>query len=345
MNKINDAVIKEYLRLKADGSFFHREQKDLEFKESFNLAGLGEYFRDFGGFANNSGGYMIFGVTDSPRKLKGLSERSLEQFNSIDEERISGFINEHFAPYIDWEMGQMEMDGKTFAVFYACQASTKPVICKKGDDRNVLKSGEVYYRYAGRTEVIQYSELTSIIENRVKENNNEWIKKVKKIGEVGPKNVGILDTTSGVIEGDKTTLLIDQDLVKNINFIKEGEFDEKSGARTLKLVGSVQPAAKIEIARVVKKRLTDEYPYAYRKLEKILKDANPELKPNTIQKIIKENDLKNDKRYSAFNFMNKDQQENYEKSGVLPSTAPSIFNDAAVEFILKVFSQRKPNDP
>ncbi len=109
MEKITQELISELLRLKPDSSLFHREQKDLEFKESFNLNGLAEYFRDFAAFANNIGGYIIFGVTNSPRKLKGLSKKSLEQFNKIDEEKISGFINEHFAPYMDWEMGTIKI--------------------------------------------------------------------------------------------------------------------------------------------------------------------------------------------------------------------------------------------
>ena len=255
MEKINQLIVEELLKLKSDGSLFHREQKDLEFKESFNLNGLAEYFRDFAAFANNSGGYIVFGVTNSPRKLKGLSKKSLEQFNKIDEEKISGFVNEHFAPYVDWEMGTVKLRAKTFGILYAHKNSIKPVICKKGDDRQTIKNGEIYYRYAGRTEVIQYSELVNIIDGRIKENNEQWLRKVKKIGEVGPSNVGILDTVSGVMESGHGTLLIDQELVKEINFIKEGKFDEKKGAKTLKLIGSFKSIDAWKSPRLLKKEL------------------------------------------------------------------------------------------
>ncbi len=338
MSKITEDIIKEFLREKADLSLFHREQKDLEFKESFNLAGLAEYFRDFAGFANNSGGYLIFGVSDSPRRLKGLSDKSLKQFNSIDEEKISGYVNEHFSPYIDWEMNVFTINKKTFGVLYAYPSLIKPVICKKGDDKQTIKSGEIYYRYAGRTEIVQYSELASIINNRIKDNNREWIKQVTKIGEVGPTNVGILNTDSGTIEGDHGTLLIDKDLIKDINFIKEGQFDHKYGAKTLKLVGSVQPTNKVEIAKVIKKRLTDDYPYSYRGLERVLKSRKPNIKPIQISQVIKDNELKKDKKYSEYNFSNKEQEIAYHERGVLSRSTPSIFNEAAVEFILKVLS-------
>lgn len=36
--------IKNLLSLRKDGSLYHRESQTLEFKESFNFAGLSEYF-------------------------------------------------------------------------------------------------------------------------------------------------------------------------------------------------------------------------------------------------------------------------------------------------------------
>lgn len=44
--------IKNLLSLRKDGSLYHRESQTLEFKESFNFAGLSEYFRDFAAFAS-----------------------------------------------------------------------------------------------------------------------------------------------------------------------------------------------------------------------------------------------------------------------------------------------------
>ena len=339
MSKITQTIIEEFLRQTADDSLFHREQKDLEFKESFNFSGIAEYLRDFAAFANNSGGYIIFGITNSPRKLKGLSDSSLDQFSKIGEETMSGHINQHFAPYIDWEMNLINIKGKKFGVFYAEKSTFKPVICKKGDDRQILKNGEIYYRYAGRTEVIQYSELSYIIENRIEENNKLWLKKVKKISELGPSNVGILDTKSGIIEANKKTLLIDRDIIEEINFIREGEFNERTGAKTLKLIGSVHPAKKIEVAKIIKRRITDEYPFSYTQLENEIKKNNSKVKIDLIHKIIKQNDLKNDPRYSAYNFRNKEQEKNYNKNGQKPKNTISLYNRAAIEYILKVITK------
>jgi predicted HTH transcriptional regulator len=75
---IDEATIVELLRRKGD-YLFHREGQEVEFKEQFNLAGLADYFRDFAAFANNRGGYLIFGVKDSPRIPEGLKPTSSGQ--------------------------------------------------------------------------------------------------------------------------------------------------------------------------------------------------------------------------------------------------------------------------
>lgn len=61
---IDELHVEELLRKKGE-YLFHREGQELEFKEQFNLAGLADYFRDVAAFANNRGGYLIFGVKDS----------------------------------------------------------------------------------------------------------------------------------------------------------------------------------------------------------------------------------------------------------------------------------------
>ncbi len=333
--KITDEVIQELLRVKADGSLYHREAKDLEFKESFNLAGIGEYLKDFSAFANNQGGYLIFGVTNTPREGKGLHIKSKEQFESIDEERISGFITEYFSPYIDWEIGSYSIENKFFGVIYIYKSTQKPVICKK-DHSDVLKNGCIYYRYAGRTQVIGFSELSSIIESRVKSNNDLWLEKVKAIGEAGPSNIGILNTQKGILEAGGGALLIDEDLISKIKFIKEGEFSEKKGAKTLKLVGQIKGIEKVEVEKIVKKRLTDEYPFSYTRLRSEVKKNLVEAKDSQIQRIIKDNDIKSDTTYSEYNFRNKDQQEEARRNGRIPQSVASLYNQKAVDFIVKI---------
>jgi len=235
---IQEDTIREFLRTNRE-HLHHREGQELEFKEQFNLAGLAEYFRDFAAFANNRGGHILFGVTDRPRKPIGLNASAIEQFEKIDPEKISGFILEIFSSDIRWHQQLITVGDKSFGVFRIEEAVTKPVIAKKDEGKDqTIKNGEIYYRYGGRTQKIQY--------------------------------------------------------------------------------------------------LTKEYPYSAAELADAVKKQVPEAHLNRIWETIKENDLKNNRAYSAYNFRNKMHEDGFLATGKLPSVTPTIYNDAAVEFIVKV---------
>jgi len=337
VNMIDEVYIGEMLRLKG-GHLYHREGQELEFKEQFNFAGLADYFRDFAAFANNRGGYIIFGVKDAPRVLIGLSAKSEVQFDKIDPEKITGYLLDSFSSDIRWEQALIKIDGMTFGVFRIYAAASKPVIARKNEGKDqVIKDGDVYYRYGGRTQKIQHAELESIISNRVEQNNRYWLDLMSKIGRAGPQNAAIMDTEKALIEKDDTRILVlDENLAEKIKFIKEGEFVEKDGAATLKLVGDVVPVDKIEVIKKIKERLTKAYPLAAMDLLKEVKIAVPSAKQNVVWEIIRENGMKENMDYSAYNFRNKRQEDTYEEMGELSASIPSIYNQAAVNFIVTV---------
>ena len=218
---IRKCDIKEILRMNRN-TLDSQESEEIEFKEQFNLAGLADYLKDFAALANNRGGYLIFGVKDSPRILKGLNHKSIEHFQKIDPEKITTFLLEIFAPNIRWEQTDIEMDGKIYGVFKIEKAVTKPVIAKK--DAENIKNGEIYYRYAGRTQKIQYAELEAIIQERIQRTTNQWMDLMSKIAKIGPQNVAILDIEKRSLEtGDNTILTIDEELFEKIKFVKEGD--------------------------------------------------------------------------------------------------------------------------
>lgn len=53
INNSHRKEVEEILRTWNDGTQVHNESMTLEFKESFNFAGLSDYYRDFAAFANN----------------------------------------------------------------------------------------------------------------------------------------------------------------------------------------------------------------------------------------------------------------------------------------------------
>lgn len=334
---ISKEVVEELLKLRDDGNLYHRESQTLEFKESFNYAGLAEYFRDFAAFANNKGGWLIFGVKDRPkRELIGLNEKASNQLDKFDPEKISGYLLDLFSSNITWIHDVIAIDGNKYGVFYIQEAQVKPVICKK--DEGDLKNGEIYFRYGGRTQKIQYAELEAIINHRIERQNLEWIDLVSKIGKSGPQNAAILDMEKGAIsKNDAQILVVDDKLIDGIKWIKEGSFDEKEGAPALKLVGEVQP---IDTVEVIKKERTDklkEYPLSASELAHEIKVKCDTIPQNEIWRIIQENGIKTNPDYSTYNFRNKHQQEQYEQSGKLPKGTPSIYKPTAIDFIIKIY--------
>lgn len=330
--------IKDILKLRPDGNVYHRESQTLEFKESFNFAGLAEYFRDFSAFANNKGGWLIFGVKDRPkRELIGLNPKSAEQLDKFDPEKISGYLLEMFSGNIQWEHDVIEIDNLKFGVFYIEEASIKPIICKKDDDRDILKNGEIYFRYGGRTQKIQFAELESIINHRIEKYNAQWVDLISKIGKSGPQNAAILDLEKGAIsKNDSQILVVDDSLVKGIKWIKEGSFNEKEGAPALKLIGEVQPIETVEVIKKEKINRLKEYPLSASELASSIK-SKINIKQNDIWRIINENKIKDNTDYSIYNFRNKSQEELYEKTGTIPKGVPSIFKETTIDYIIKIY--------
>lgn len=71
-----------------------------------------------------------------------------------------------------------------------------------------------------------------------------------------------MNTVSGEITGKGGTVVIDESLIPKLKFIREGQFTEKDGAPTLKLIGDVQPIPMAVIKR--EKVVVGEDIYKYR---------------------------------------------------------------------------------
>jgi len=77
---------------------------------------------------------------------------------------------------------------------------------------------------------------------------------------------------------------------------------------------------------IQKSNLIDRYPLSYSKLFQMLKAEIPELKKREMNAIIKRNKIKDNPKYSAYNFRTKEKEEKYKTQGVLSKATPSIYN-------------------
>jgi hypothetical protein len=214
-----------------------RESGNLEFKESFGWKSLAKYLKTVGAFANTRGGYIVFGVSNSPHKLVGLNGENLKSFEVIDSGELTLNLNNHFSPEIQWSLQEYELQGKTYGIIYVKESDGKPVICTKDIDK-VLKEGDIYYRYRGRTERIKYPELRAILDEKRTQEQRLWMRHLAKIAKIGVQDTGIFDLQTGQITGTKNSFYIDESLLSQLSFIKEGQFSEVKGKPTLKVIGN-----------------------------------------------------------------------------------------------------------
>ena len=333
---IETSTIEGFLSTR-EGCLVRRESQILEFKRSFTFAALAEYFRDFAAFANNRGGYILFGVEDSPRHPTGLSESALERFSSIDPRRITEPLLSLFAPVIDWEAEVVEVEDKSFGVFRVEESSQKPVVAKK--NQGDVKDGEIYYRYRGQTRKIRHEELSRIIAERIARTNNDWRDVLKEIGRIGASHVAVLDTTRAVARhGDTPVLAVDDVLGAKLG-MPHGQYVVREGSEALVDSGQRGSRGANKVILTIPEKLTEAYPYAAMEMARRVKQRVPGTGLNRIWATIREQEIKEDQRYSAYVFRNKEQERQYEQSGVPSAGTPSIYNDAAVEFISDVIEQ------
>jgi hypothetical protein len=282
-----------------------REGSSVEFKESFNWANKDRYAKTMAAFANNRGGYLIFGVADTPRRLTGLSTTG---FETQDEAGVTAYLGSLFAPEISYEKIILEVSGLKICAIYTHKHLEKPVIAIKNDGQ--IREGEIYYRYSGRSEKIRYAELKALFDETKERERKHWMDLFQRVSKIGPGNAGVMDVVNGTIEGSGGSLLIDAELVPKLRFIREGSFSE-AGKPTLKLIGDVRPVAvtgrkegqaALRITddptapAVREETILEQYPLGYRDLVKVLRRRYRDFKETAKFHRIRQS-LKNNRKY------------------------------------------------
>ena len=226
-------------KLDEKGYIKRRESHNLEFKQNFQSGdNLLKYIKTLVGMANNKGGQIVFGIQNSPHVPLGMTNN---RFIDTDPKDIDKKVREYFSQEIAWKSDIHRLGEKVFGVLSVEESEDKPIICKKNKD-DILREGAIYYRYRGETKEIEYPELKKILDTEREKERLLWITHINKIALAGPKNIQLLDTYKGEISVGENKILIDKEIIKKINFIKEGHFTEKEGEGlpTLKLIGSVE---------------------------------------------------------------------------------------------------------
>lgn len=240
------------LTLTAKGNVHQRESTKLEFKREFiwEKCFFQKCLRSIAGFANNQGGMLVFGVKNKPHEVLGIKAEFEEAHQ--DKKRLNERISDFFAPEIIWETEIRPLGNHQIGIIHVKEATKKPIICKKVGEPDILRESAIYYRYQAETKEIQYSDLYLMIEKEKEKERKLWFNLFEKTAKIGVENIGLLNLTDGIVSGKNGSFLIDETLLPKIQFIQEGNFSEREGKPTLKLVGTVEALSSIvEVERQV----------------------------------------------------------------------------------------------
>jgi len=97
MNNHDKYVLDILKKEDSKGNIITRESSEVEFRENFNFLNMADYSRIMASFTNKSGGYIIFGIKDSPWKIVGINPNKVDE---TPQEKITSFLLEYFNPEI-----------------------------------------------------------------------------------------------------------------------------------------------------------------------------------------------------------------------------------------------------
>ncbi|WP_105434809.1 AlbA family DNA-binding domain-containing protein [Neorhizobium tomejilense] len=324
----SDAELATIIRVKptSTNQLDITETDRIECKKSVNIP-----MKTLAAFANNKGGYFVFGVENKTWEVHGIDAT---KFAELDFNKLNQNILSSLGVGLEIQKQVLDIAGRKVGILYVAPAHTKPVIMSQSGDG--FSQGQIYFRYPGEDRLITQADLQRLIEDRIRQLSETVLSKhITNILKFGIENSAVLDLNTGLVDGKAGNFVIDPKLLPTLSFIKEGEFVDKSGSPTLKLIGEVTPST---VLVTTPQKLTELYPYSYRDLSKRVKDLLPSATDNIITRIIHERKLKQNEKLSVYNFRNKRQEDQYKKSNFLTVQTPSIYNDDAVAYIVNAIS-------
>ncbi|MCO4053685.1 MAG: ATP-binding protein [Bosea sp.] len=234
------------------------ETDQHECKQEFDAKNIFGLLRAIAALSNNRGGYVFLGVSNADCIATGING----DFDGFDIARLIDKAKTHLAPTPRiTAKGSFVLDGLTVGFIHVDLHPDRPVIvCRDGGGKGELCEGDILFRYAGQSARIKFADLRSMLEERDRRARMALAEAAGKIATIGTAKALILDTDKNVLAADGREILIDEELAKQINFIREGQFDEVNGAPALKLMGEVKPVNVIQEAqaKLVPKAISQE---------------------------------------------------------------------------------------
>ncbi len=207
--------IRGILRLQKTeaGSFVDPKETDrIEFKETFHLQSLPVYAKSLIGYANNSGGFILFGIKDSGQVV-GLTSDS---FKKLDSQKFSQTLTDLVSPTIRWGSFQFTFNDLEIGCLYSEESDQKPHVTLKNADG--VKAHQVYFRYEGETAQIRAGDLMAIIRQRENDAIQHAISKLQQIAGIGINESAIVKSDQSFLDSKQLEqVYVDRDVYKKSN--------------------------------------------------------------------------------------------------------------------------------
>lgn len=220
-----------------DGNWFlaDGETTQQECKEVFDPTRMNSIIKAIAALANNKGGFVFFGIENANCRVIGLPDRV---FSDTDIVRISDKVKTFLTPTPDFIKETIEIGGMTVGVIYVEKYDVPPVIVSR--DGEGLNDGSILFRYPGQSAKIKFGDLLAMLRERDQASQSNLLKSAQRISEIGTDRSLIIDTSAGILDTGDMHITIDRKLADQLEFIREGDFEEIEGAPALKLVGDVK---------------------------------------------------------------------------------------------------------
>ena len=216
-----------------------RESKHREYKEDFAVTDLSYYTKTLAAYGNASGGYILFGINNKPRQITGIS-------NDIDEAQWVDRLKQDFDPEIPIAISQYSVGALKVVAVGCDRIINRPVVCKrnrskvivskdgKQRDVEVIREGAIYFRYAGQTRTIGYSELIQLIAEHEERRVKSFMDTISVIQKVGVDRTGILKMSE-----ESSSIFMTPETAKGLSLVDKGRLVQKRGAPAYVVVGNV----------------------------------------------------------------------------------------------------------
>lgn len=222
---------------RADGNWYlsDGETSEQECKAEFDPKKMNPLVRVIAALANNKGGFIFLGVDNAGCQVVGLPD---DKFDNTDIVRISDKVKTFLVPTPDFVKETIQIGGLNVGVLYVEKYSVPPVVvCRDSDG---LEDGSILFRYPGQSAKIKFGDLHAMLRERDQASQSVLLQSAQRLADIGTDRSLIVDTNAATMETSDMKLTIDRKLADQLEFIRQGEFEEVEGAPALRLVGDVK---------------------------------------------------------------------------------------------------------